>query len=148
MNNKRVMAIDYGNARTGVAFSDLTWTLPGETLTIHERDINSLISAVAELARSRNADIIALGCPLNEDGSAGTQYRKTDALKRKLEALGFDVRFVDERFTSIEAWELLTPRERRTRDKSRLDEVSAAIILQDFLNTFYDKRVGQMKPTL
>lgn len=133
-NTTRAMAIDYGDARTGVAFSDLTKTLPGETLTIRERSVKALVKTLAELASSRNADVIALGCPLNEDGSQGERYQKTETLKLRLEALGFDVHFVDERFTSLEAWELLSPRERRTRDKSRLDEVSASIILQDFLN--------------
>ena len=67
----RVMALDYGDARTGVAISDERGVLCGETLVINEWDAQALAQRVAKLAQERGAGLILLGLPLNMDGSEG-----------------------------------------------------------------------------
>ena len=68
---KRIIAIDYGDARTGVAVSDLTGTLAGEALTTQEWNAEKLAQRLAFFARGRGAGQFVLGLPKNMDGTEG-----------------------------------------------------------------------------
>ena len=67
----RVMAIDYGDAHTGVALSDATGFLAGETLTIHSRDPETVLSRLSQLVRERDVGELVMGFPRNMDGTEG-----------------------------------------------------------------------------
>ena len=131
----KIMALDYGDARTGVAFSDETGLLAGETLVLPSWNHEKLLTQVAELARSRNAEKIVLGLPRNMDGSEGPRAEKSRAFAAELEALGLEVVFVDERRTTVEAHGILSEAGKRGKKRrERIDAVAATLILETYLN--------------
>lgn len=105
---KRIIAIDYGDARTGVAVSDLTGTLAGEALTIQEWNAEKLAQRLAFFARERDAEKFVLGLPKNMDGTEGPRAEKARQFKALLEeASGLPVILWDERRSTIEAHAIL-----------------------------------------
>ena len=84
----KIMAVDYGDTRTGVAFSDLTGTIAGETLVLVEREPGRLAGKLAELYASRGAQLAALGLPLNMDGSRGPRAERSEAMAEALRSRG------------------------------------------------------------
>jgi putative Holliday junction resolvase len=126
------MAIDYGDTRTGVAFSDILRTITGETLVITETNAKKLAEKLAELAKSREADTVVLGLPINMDGSEGFRAEKT---RKFAELLPFEVVFRDERLTSVSAHAILRGNGKKTsKHKQSVDAVAAALILESFLS--------------
>ena len=104
----RIMALDYGDARTGVAISDLNGILCGETLVLNEWDAERLAQRVSALARERGCGLILLGLPLNMDGSEGPRAEKARQFAALLRALDVpEVLLRDERRTSVEAHAIL-----------------------------------------
>lgn len=132
---KRVMAIDYGEARTGLAFSDLTGMLVGEAFTLHEREEPRLLKALQEAAASRQVGEIVMGYPRNMDGTEGIRAERYAAFARKVEqALGLPVTLWDERRTTVEAHQILTGQGRHgKRRKNTVDAVAASLILEGYL---------------
>ena len=131
----KVMALDYGDARTGVAFSDDLGLLAGETLVLPSWNHEKLLTQVAELARSRNAEKLVLGLPKNMDGSEGPRAEKSRAFAAELEALGLEVVFVDERRTTVVAHGILSEAGKRGKKRrERIDAVAATLILETYLN--------------
>ena len=131
----RVMALDYGDARTGVAFSDLLGLLAGETAVLSSWNHEKLLEEVTALAQSRGVDTVVLGLPRNMDGSEGPRAEKSRAFAAELEARGWKVVLVDERRTTVEAHGILTETGRRGKGrKQRVDAVAATLILETFLN--------------
>lgn len=115
---KRIIAIDYGDARTGVAVSDLTGTLAGEALTIQEWNAEKLAQRLAFFARERDAEKFVLGLPKNMDGTEGPRAEKARQFKELLEeASGLPVILWDERRSTIEA-HAHPPRRRKKRKKA------------------------------
>ena len=133
----RIMALDYGDARTGVAISDLNGILCGETLVLNEWDAERLAQRVSALARERGCGLILLGLPLNMDGSEGPRAekaRKFAALLRELDVP--EVLLRDERRTSVEAHAILRANGRREkRHRQNVDAVAAQLILETFLGS-------------
>ena len=131
----RIMALDYGDVRTGVAISDAGGILCGETLVIAERDAGRLAERAAQLARERGCGLILLGLPLNMDGSAGPRAEKCEALRGLLLAAGApEVLLRDERRTSVEAHAILHANGRREkRHRESVDAVAAQLILETYL---------------
>lgn len=131
----RVMAVDYGDTRTGVAFSDATGTLAGESLVITEYSAGRLAEKLAALYHSRGAALLVLGLPLNMDGTRGVRAEKSEALGALLAAQGLPVEFIDERRTTIDAHRILTETGRHGKKrKETVDAVAAALILETWLN--------------
>lgn len=133
----RIMALDYGDARTGVAISDLNGILCGETLVLNEWDAERLAQRVSALARERGCGLILLGLPLNMDGSEGPRAEKARqfaALLRELDVP--EVLLRDERRTSVEAHAILRANGRREkRHRQNVDAVAAQLILETFLGS-------------
>ena len=135
MQMKKVMAIDYGDARTGVAFSDSLGLLAGETLVVESWNHEKLLMKLIELARSRDASPVVLGLPRNMDGTEGPRAEKCRELGRELEAAGLTVVLVDERRTTVEAHAILSEAGKHGRQrKQRIDAVAATLILETYLN--------------
>ena len=132
---KRIIAIDYGDARTGVAVSDLTGTLAGEALTIQEWNAEKLAQRLAFFARERDAEKFVLGLPKNMDGTEGPRaalYREFAEMLR--ERTGMDVVLWDERRTTIEAHNILSAGGKKMKShRKNVDAVAASLILEGYL---------------
>lgn len=134
---KRIIAIDYGDARTGVAVSDLTGTLAGEALTIQEWNAEKLAQRLAFFARERDAEKFVLGLPKNMDGSEGVRAEKSRAFKALLERdSGLTVVLWDERRSSIEAHAILHAAGKKEKQhRKTVDAVAASLILEGYLGS-------------
>ena len=132
----RIMAIDYGDARTGVAVSDPLGMLAGETFVIREWDAVRLADALAAEARARDASPLVLGLPKNMDGTEGPRAEKSRALKALLEERGMDVVLWDERRTTVDAHRILRENgKKEKKHRSTVDAVAAALILEGYLGS-------------
>ena len=131
----RVMAIDYGDAHTGVALSDPTGLLAGFTTTIHSRREEVVLEELAKLARDHQVEEVVMGFPRNMDGTEGPRaelYRAFAALVE--ERAGMPVRLWDERRTTIEAHQILHAAGKREKaHKKNVDAVAASLILEGYL---------------
>ena len=131
----RIMAIDYGDARTGYAISDASGLLAGETGVLPSRNEDKLLEDLCRIYGEKEAGLIALGLPRTMDGSEGPLAEKSSALKERLEERGCEVTLVDERRTTVEAHAILTETGRRGKQrKKRVDAVAASLILETYLN--------------
>lgn len=131
----RIMAIDYGDARTGVAISDLTGTLAGEAFVIAEWNEQRAAEKIAQAARERGAERIVVGLPKNMDGTLGDRAEKCTQLARTLEELtGLPVTLWDERRTTVDAHRILHDNGRREKKhRKNVDAVAATLILEAYL---------------
>ena len=132
----RVMAVDYGDARTGVALSDPLGMLAGETFVIAEWDAGKLADRLAAEAKARGASPLVLGLPRNMDGSEGPRAEKSRALAALLEERGCAVVLWDERRTTVDAHRILRENgKKEKKHKATVDAVAAALILEGYLGT-------------
>ena len=131
----RVMAIDYGDARTGVAVSDAAGLLTGYTTVIQGRDPQRVAEEIARIVREHRAEDLVMGFPRNMDGTEGPRadlYRAFAALVE--EKAGLPVRLWDERRTTIEAHQILHASGKRMKaHKKNVDAVAASLILEGYL---------------
>ena len=131
----RVMAIDYGDARTGVAVSDAAGMLTGYTTVIPSRVPERAAEELARIARERQAEELVMGFPRNMDGTEGPRaelYRAFAALVE--EKAGMPVRLWDERRTTIEAHQILHASGKKMKaHKKNVDAVAASLILEGYL---------------
>ena len=133
----RIMAVDYGDARTGVAVSDLLNTIAGDTFVIPGRRAEAVAEALAGEAARRDVGTIVLGFPRNMDGSVGPRAEKALAFADLLrEATGLPVIMWDERRTTVDAHRILSENGRRTiRHRKNVDAVAASLILEGYLGS-------------
>ena len=135
--SNRVLGIDYGEARTGLAVSDEMCFLANGIGTVDERDINRLINKIAETAAQYAVCKIVLGNPVNMNGTLGPKAEKVAKLAERLrEKTGVEVVLFDERMTTMAAHKFLN--ETNTKGKKRkgiVDTLSAQIILQNYLDS-------------
>lgn len=133
----RIMAIDYGDVRTGIAVSDLTATLCGDAFTIRERDPARLAEQIAREAKSRDVGRLVLGLPKNMDGTEGPRAEKSRSFRAILEAeTGLPVTLWDERRTSVDAHRILHAGGKRMKQhKKQVDAVAASLILEGYLGS-------------
>ncbi len=132
----RIMAIDYGDVRTGAAVSDLSASIAGEAWVIEERSAKKLSGIIALEVKNRGAGTVVLGYPKNMDGSLGPRAEKTEALAELLRGHGLEVVLWDERRTSVEAHSILSEHNRRGKKrKERVDAVAATLILEGYLRS-------------
>lgn len=131
----RIMAIDYGDAHTGVALSDLTGLLAGYTEVIHTRKEAEVVRRLGELIREYEVTELVLGYPKNMDGTLGPRAEKAEALFRVLEeAFSLPVKLWDERRTTIDAHNILLSAGKNARQRKKdVDAVAAALILEGYL---------------
>lgn len=131
------MAIDYGDARTGVAISDPSGKITGEAFTLNERGFRTAARRVSEEAGKRGVERMVLGYPKNMDGSVGERAKKSEEFAVLLkEYSGLEVILWDERLTTSSAHMILS--ETGVRGKKRkktVDAVAASLILEGYLNS-------------
>ena len=133
----RIMAIDYGDARIGLAVSDLTGTICGDAWTMEEWNMERAAARIAEEAAARGAETLVLGLPKNMDGTEGPRAEKSRAFKTLLEtASALPVILWDERRSSIEAHAILHANGRKEKKhRKTVDAVAASLILEGYLGT-------------
>ena len=131
----RVMAIDYGDARTGVALSDRMGTLVGKTAVIHSRSPEKTAEELCRLAAENGVEQLVLGLPRNMDGSEGPRAALCRAFAALLEQrAGMPVRIWDERRTTVEAHQILSDcNYHGKKRKNTVDAVAASLILEGYL---------------
>ncbi len=132
----RILAIDYGDARIGLALSDESETLASPIGTYKSQTMRKDIDYIAALAKEKQAGLIVLGLPVNMDGSSGERGSKTKSFGNVLERVsGIQVEYKDERLTTVTAEQtLIECGMRREKRKQVIDTLSAQIILQSYLD--------------
>ncbi len=131
----RIMAVDYGDVRTGVAISDATGLLAGQAFVIRRRSEKALAAELARLAEEHKVGEIVVGYPKNMNDTLGPRAEKSDALARCLRELtGLPVVLWDERRTTVDAHRILSETGNRgQKRKDKVDAVAASLILEGYL---------------
>lgn len=132
----RIMAIDYGDAHTGVALSDPTGLLAGFTTTIHSRREEVVLEELAKLARDHQVEEVVMGFPRNMDGTEGPRAEIYRDFAARLEAAaGMEIILWDERRTTVAAHQLLFNQGKDGRKRKKVvDAVAASLILENYLD--------------
>ena len=133
----RIMAIDYGDARTGVAVSDVTSTLVGDTWVIHNKKENMVAQQIIEDAKKRDVSCIVVGHPKNMDGTIGPRAEKSEGLAELIRSLcDIEIKLWDERMTTKSAHQILTDVGKfGKKRKKTIDAVAASLILESYLGS-------------
>ena len=133
----RVMAIDYGDQRIGIAVSDAMRMLCGDAFTLQEWNMERAAARIAGEVAARGVDTLVLGLPKNMDGSEGPRAEKSREFAALLrEATGIEPVLWDERRSSIEAHAILHANGRKMKDHRRnVDAVAATLMLEGYLGT-------------
>ena len=133
----RVMAIDYGDQRIGLAVSDALGILVGDAWTLKEWKMDRAIKTIAEEAKKRQVGLFVLGLPKNMDGTEGERAAISREFAALLtEATGLEVKFWDERRSSIEAHAILHANGRKEKDhRKNVDAVAASLMLEGYLRS-------------
>ena len=132
----RVLAIDYGDVRTGIAVSDASGLIVGQTTVIHSYNAEKTAQEIARLVRETGAERLVMGFPRNMDGTEGPRaalYR--EFAKRVEEICGMSVVLWDERRTTVEAHQILSDcNYHGKKRKNTVDAVAASLILEGYLS--------------
>lgn len=138
----RIMAIDYGDARTGVAISDATGLLAGFTTVIPSRRPEKTLEDLAVLVKEHGVEEIVMGFPRNMDGSEGPRAELYRAFAEQVEqATGLKPVLWDERRTTIEAHAILHTGGKKMKDhRKNVDAVAASLILEGYLTFRKNKK--------
>ena len=131
----KIMGIDYGDARTGVAISDLLCSIVGSTTVVPSRNTEKAIADIVKLAKDNMVGEIVVGLPRNMDGSEGPRAELCREFAAKLEAAtGLKVTMWDERRTTVEAHNILSQHNYHgQKRKNTVDAVAASLILEGYL---------------
>lgn len=132
---KRVMGIDYGDARTGIAISDLLCSIVGSTTVIHSRKPEKTLAEIQKLVLEHDVGKIVMGLPKNMDGTEGPRAELCRAFAEEVrQATGLEVALWDERRTTVEAHNILSDHNYHGKKrKNTVDAVAASLILEGYL---------------
>lgn len=137
----RILALDIGERRIGVAVSDPTGTVARPVGVLDRRSRADDFAAIAGLVAKHQAGLVVVGQPLTLRGEVGPQARQVERYARALdEALSVPVRMWDERYSTVTAEEILSQARKNKRGKKQherreVDAIAAAVILQGFLDS-------------
>lgn len=142
----RILAVDLGLKRTGVAISDAREMLASPIGTVEEWDLARLADRIAALAAEQGADRLVVGHPRNMDGSRGESARRAEGFAETLaEKTGLPTELWDERMTTVSAIGYLNQTDVRGKKRKQVvDTVAATIILEDYLQS---RRLRGVDPT-
>ena len=132
---KRYICLDIGDKRIGVAVSDPLGSMALPYETYHRKNFNEDLKYLANLAKTRGADVIVCGMPVNFDGTVSEQTQKTQSFIDELKKItDIPIDLQDERFTTREAQRILIGENmRRDKRKTVVDAVAASFILEDYM---------------
>ena len=131
----KIMAIDFGDARTGIAISDLLCSIVGTTTVIHSRNMEKTLQEVQRLAQENAVGEIAVGLPKNMDGTEGARAQLCREFAQLVQQrTGLPVKLWDERRTTVEAHNILSAHNYHGKKrKDTVDAVAASLILEGYL---------------
>ena len=131
----KVLAIDYGDARTGIAISDLLCSIVGSTTVIHSRNPEKTLEEISRLVKENGVGQIVMGLPKNMDGTEGPRAEVCRPFADRVrEATGLEVALWDERRTTVEAHNILSQHNYHGKKrKNTVDAVAASLILEGYL---------------
>ncbi len=133
----RILGIDYGDVRTGIAISDpLGYTAQGLESIAHGNDEKKLLNRISEIIKEYSVEKIVIGYPLNMNASVGPRAEKTNLFIEKLSKLfGLEIIKIDERLTTVSANKTMTTLGiSKNKKKGIVDTISATYILQTYLD--------------
>lgn len=132
----KIMSIDYGDVRTGIAISDIRGILASPLCVIKEGYQPKLVDKIIELINENKIEKIVIGLPRNMDGSYGYRCDDCRSLGQAIgEKINIDIEFEDERLTTVMAHNILSDNNvRGAKRKQTVDAVSAVMILQSYLD--------------
>lgn len=132
----RIMGIDYGDSRTGIAMSDLLCSIVGSTTVIHSKNSENTIQQILDLIQKNQVTELVMGLPKNMDGTEGARAELCRSFANRLEAAsGIPVKLWDERRTTVEAHNILSQHNYHGKKrKDTVDAVAASLILEGYLS--------------
>ena len=133
----RILAIDFGDVRVGLALSDLTCTISKPFKTINYINIEDLLNQIFEITKENQVNKIVVGIPYNMKGEDTKQTIKVREFVSALEnKMDYKIDLIDERLTSTEAEKFMHQMNIKTgHNKDKIDKIAASIILQEYLDT-------------
>ena len=131
----KILAVDYGDSRTGIAISDLLCSIVGSTTVIHSRNQDKTIDEILRLVKENGVGEIVVGLPKNMDGSEGPRAELCRQFSQRLgDATGLKIALWDERRTTVEAHNILSMHDYHGKKrKNTVDAVAASLILEGYL---------------
>jgi len=129
------MAVDYGDARTGIAVSDASGTLTGDAWVIKSNNQREIAKVISKEANSREVSRIIIGYPKNMNGTVGPRAEKSSELAQVIRSIcDIEVNMWDERMTTMSAHRILTDVGKfGNKRKKSIDAVAASLILESYL---------------
>ena len=135
---EKILGVDFGDSRTGIAVSDSLGFLASPVGTIHSTYIVETAKKVAAAARDHKATKIVLGLPVNMNGTEGPRAEKIREFAKLLEEEleGIEIEFFDERMSTMAAHQILNMTDTRGKKRKEVvDTLSAQIILQNYMDS-------------
>ncbi|MEO8045274.1 MAG: Holliday junction resolvase RuvX [Spartobacteria bacterium] len=141
---KRIMGIDYGTARIGIALSDELQMLAHPTETIALKKVADPVARIAALVTEKNVELIVVGLPRHMNGSVGASAEEATKFAEKLKAkAGCTVRTWDERLSTVAAQRALQEAGKSVREsRGYIDQVAAQMLLQSYLDSLVSNQGG------
>jgi putative Holliday junction resolvase len=137
----RMLALDVGEKRVGVALCDETQTLARPLLTLRRASKKEDFARLAAVCREHAIEKVIVGLPKTLRGEEGPQAQRVRRYALELQAaLNLPIEFWDERYSSVDAQERLTSSSRKVRAKGDIDSAAATIILQEYLNAMTNEQ--------
>ena len=132
----KIIAVDYGDSRTGLAICDAGEILASPLETVYEKNFDRCAEKVAEIAKEKKAEMIIVGNPINMNGTLGPRSELCGQFAQKLrELVNVDVEMWDERSSTVTAISYMNEINKRGKKrKELLDQAAAAVILESYLN--------------
>lgn len=132
----RILALDYGTKRVGVAISDETLSIAQPVEYIPAEPASGLLQRIQELIKNREVGLVIVGMPRNMDGTYGPAAAMVQEFVKSLKnALSIPVKTWDERLTTVQANRYLREANvRQKKSRERVDKIAAAILLQSYLD--------------
>lgn len=136
MSRGRILGVDIGTVRIGLALSDVEHIVATPFKTIAGRDHHQAIREICDVIEEHDIRALVIGMPLDLDGTEGRAARRTRRFVERLqERANIEVHWLDERLTSAQATRVLIQADvGRQQRKKVVDQVAASLILQSWLN--------------
>lgn len=131
----RILGLDVGSRRVGVALSDPTHSIAAPYATFTHRGVRRLVAELVAVCEAEQVSAVVIGIPRQADGGAGAAARLPKRVAEELRQAGYRVDFWDERGTTVDARRLLAGNvpARRARANGMADRIAASLILQSYL---------------
>jgi len=132
----RILAIDFGERRIGLAISDPLGITAQGLPTIDTKKTKDVISYIQKIIQEKNVDRVVVGMPKNMDGSIGFKGEEVKKFIRKLtQGTQMEVLTWDERLTTVESLRSMREMGTKQKEKETVDRISATLILQNYLDS-------------